>query len=172
MGAGPAVVLGNVDISGYTNVTLTIPFASAGPDSGDDLHVSVSYDGGATWSPSAIGTQIADGLSNLQLEYGTMVDTNRQPQGTPYVLAIADVRTQIMARVVFFDAASANNTNDFYFLDEIQLKGQAGAAPPTTGALSVTLQPAAAVSAGAQWRARALLAETAMTRPQRRGRSP
>lgn len=148
----PAVVLGNVDISGYTNVTLTIPFAANGPDSGDDLHVSVSYDGGATWSPSAIGTQIADGLSNLQLEYGTLVDTNRQPQGTPYVLAIADVRTQIMARVVFFDAASANNTNDFYYLDEIQLKGQAGAAPPTTGALSVTLQPAEAVAAGAQWR--------------------
>ena len=148
----PAVVLGNVDISGYTNVTLTIPFAANGPDSGDDLHVSVSYDGGATWSPSAIGTQIADGLSNLQLDYGTMVDTNRQPQGTPYVLAIADVRTQIMARVVFFDAASANNTNDFYYLDEIQLRGQAGSAPAETGALSVTLQPAAAVSAGAQWR--------------------
>ena len=148
----PAVVLGNVDISGYTNVTLTIPFASAGPDSGDDLHVSVSYDGGATWSPSAIGTQIADGLSNLQLEYGTMVDTNRQPQGTPYVLAIADVRTQVMARVVFFDAASANNTNDFYFLDEIQLKGQVGAAPQPSSALSVALQPAEAVAAGAQWR--------------------
>lgn len=149
--ANPAVLLDNVDISGYTNVTLTVPFAAAGPDSGDDLHVSVSYDGGATWSPSAYGTQIADGYSGLTLDYGTLVDTNRQPQGTPYVLAIADVRTQIMVRIAFFDA-SANNTSDYYYLDEIQLKGQAGAAPPETSALSVTLQPAEAVAAGAQWR--------------------
>ncbi len=147
----PAVVFANVDLANYTNVTLTVPFAAAGPDSGDDLHVSVSYDGGATWSPSAYGTQIADGYNGLDLEYGTLSDTNRQPQGTPYVLAIADVRTQLMVRVTFFDA-SANNSSDYYYLDEIQLKGQAGAAPPATGALSVTLQPAAAVSAGAQWR--------------------
>ena len=147
----PAIVFANMDISAYTNVTLTVPFAATGPDSGDDLYVGVSYDGGATWSPSAFGTEIADGYSSLSLDYGTLVDTNRQPQGTPYVLAIDDSRTQLMARVVFYDASS-NNTNDFYFVDEIQLTGQTGSVPVVSSALSVTLQPAEAVAAGALWR--------------------
>ena len=147
----PAIVFANVDISAYTNVTLTVPFAANGPDSGDDLYVGVSYDGGATWLPSAFGTEIADGYSSLSLDYGTFVDTNRQPQGTPYVLAIDDSRTQLMARVVFYDASS-NNTNDFYFVDEIQLTGQTGSVPVVSSALSVTLQPAEAVAAGALWR--------------------
>ncbi len=150
--ANPAIVMANVDISGYTNVAVTVPFASDGPDSGDDLYVAASYDGGATWLPSAFGTQIADGAGNLKLEYNVLLAETNQPQGTPYVLSVADVRTQLMVRIVFFDANSTSNYNDFYYLDEIQLKGQAGAAPPTTGALSVTLQPAEAVAAGAQWR--------------------
>ena len=149
----PAVVMGNVDISGYTNVTLTVPFAAGGPDSGDDLHVSVSYDGGSTWSPSAMGVQIADGYSGLSLDYGVFSDTNRQPQGTPYVLAIDDSRTQIMVRIAFFDATtSSGNTTDYYYLDEIQLKGQTGSVPVASSALAVTIQPAGAVSVGAQWR--------------------
>ena len=147
----PAIVFANVDISAYTNVTLTVPFAATGPDSLDDLYVAVSYDGGANWSTSAIGTKIAAGYSSMSLDYGTFVDTNRQPQGTPYVLAIDDSRTQLMARVVFYDASS-NNTNDFYFVDEIQLTGQTGSVPVVSSALSVTLQPAEAVAAGALWR--------------------
>ncbi len=150
--ANPAVVFDNVDISGYTNVTLTIPFAASGPDSGDDLHVSVSYDGGTTWLPSVWGTQIADGYSTLKLDYNVFTNAERQPQGTPYVLAVADSRTQIAVRVAFFNAAGSPNAADYYYLDEIQLKGQEGTAPVVSSALKVTLQPAAAVSAGAQWR--------------------
>jgi hypothetical protein len=148
----PAVVLGNVDISGYTNVTLTIPFAAAGPDSGDDLYVAVSYDGGTTWAPSAFGTQIADGFSGLSLDYNVTHSVDRQPQGTPYVLAVPDVQTQIMVRVAFSNATGSPNASDFYYLDEIQLKGDEGTAPPVSSALSVTISPAGAVSAGAQWR--------------------
>ena len=150
--ANPSVVFDNVDISGYTNVTLTIPFAASGPDSGDDLHVSVSYDNGATWLPSVWGTQIADGYSTLKLDYNVFTNADRQPQGTPYVLAVADSRTQIMVRATFFNAAGSPNAADYYYLDEIQLKGQEGAAPVVSSALQVTLQPAEAVSAGAQWR--------------------
>jgi len=150
--ANPAVVFDNVDISGYTNVTLTIPFAAHGPDSGDDLHVSVSYDGGTTWTPSVWGTQIADGYGNLSMDYNVFIDAERQPQGTPYELAVADSRTQIMVRVAFFNAAGSANAGDYYYLDEIQLKGDEGTAPVVSSALSVTLAPAAAVSAGAQWR--------------------
>jgi hypothetical protein len=150
--ANPALQLANVDISGHTNVTLTVPFASAGADSGDDLYVSVSYDAGATWSPSAFGTQIADGYSNLKLDYNVFSNVTRQPQGTPYVLAVDDSRTQLMVRVAFFDATTASgNANDFFYLDEIQLTGQVGTAPVLSSALSVTLSPAAAVSTGAQW---------------------
>ncbi|MGD9782480.1 MAG: hypothetical protein AB7V14_10060 [Kiritimatiellia bacterium] len=150
--ANPAVVFDNVDISGYTNVTLTIPFAASGPDSGDDLHVSVSYDNGATWTPSVWGTQIADGYSTLKLDYNVFTNAERQPQGTPYVLAVADSRTQIQVRVAYSNAAGSPNASDYYYLDEIQLKGQEGTAPVVSSALQVTLQPAQAVSAGAQWR--------------------
>ena len=150
--ANPAIVMANVDVSGYTNVTVTVPFAASGPDSGDDLYVAASYDGGATWSPSAYGTQVADGAGNLQLEYDVLLAETNQLQGTPYVLSVADVRTQLMVRIVFFDANSASNYNDFYYLDEIQLKGQTGSVPVVSSALSVTIAPAEAVSAGAQWR--------------------
>lgn len=150
--ANPAVVFDNVDISGYTNVTLTIPFAASGPDSGDDLHVSVSYDNGATWLPSVWGTQIADGYSTLKLDYNVFTNAERQPQGTPYVLAVADSRTQIKVRATFFNAAGSPNASDYYYLDEIQLKGQEGTAPVVSSAMQVTILPAAAVSAGAQWR--------------------
>jgi spore germination protein YaaH len=150
--ANPAVVFDNVDISGYTNVTLTIPFAAHGPDSGDDLHVSVSYDGGTTWTPSIWGTQIADGYNNLSMDYDVFIDAERQPQGRPYELAIADSRTQIMVRVTFFNAAGSANAGDYYYLDEVQLKGDEGTAPVISSALKVTLAPAEAASAGAQWR--------------------
>lgn len=150
--ANPAVVFDNVDISGYTNVTLTVPFAASGPDSGDDLHVSVSYDNGTTWLPSVFGTQIADGYSTLKLNYNIFTNVERQPQGTPYVLAVADYHTQIKVRVTFFNAAGSPNAADYYYLDEIQLKGQVGFAPPVSSALKATLLPVEAVSAGAQWR--------------------
>ncbi|OQC59168.1 MAG: putative sporulation-specific glycosylase YdhD [Verrucomicrobia bacterium ADurb.Bin018] len=149
--ANPTILFSNVDISGYTNVTLTIPFAANGPDNGDDLHVAVSYNGGSTWLPSVWGTQIADGNNNVKLEYNTFVDTNRQPVGTPYVLAVDDSRTQIMVRVTFYDAISAN-TSDHYYLDEIQLKGQVGTPAAPSSAVKVTITPEDAIYAGAQWR--------------------
>lgn len=149
--ANATVLFSNVDISGHTNVTLTIPFAANGPDGGDDLHVAVSYDGGSTWVPSVWGTQIADGYNNLKLEYNVFTNSERQPAGTPYGLAVADSRTQIMVRVTFFDASSAN-TSDHYYLDEIQLKGQVGTASAPSSALKVTLTPEDAIFAGAQWR--------------------
>ena len=149
--ANATILFSNVDISGYTNVTLTIPFAANGPDAGDDLHVAVSYDGGSTWVPSKWGTQIADGYNNLKLDYNEFVSADRQPVGTPYVLTVADVRTQIMVRVTFFDASSAN-TADHYYLDEIQLKGQVGTPAAPSSALKVTLTSEDAIFAGAQWR--------------------
>ncbi len=149
--ANPAVVFDNVDISGYTNVTLTVPFAASGPDANDDLYVTVSYDGGTTWSPSAFGTPIADGYSTLKLDYNVFTNAERQPQGTPYVLAVDDSRIQIRVRVAFSNATGSPNAADYYYLDEIQLKGQVGTAPVVSSALKVTLAPAEAVSAGAQW---------------------
>jgi hypothetical protein len=145
--ANPAIVLANVDISGYTNVTVTVPFAADGPDSGDDLYVAASYDGGATWSPSALGTQIADGAGNLKLEYNVLLAETNQLQGTPYVLSVADVRTQLMVRIVFFDANSASNYNDFYYVDEIQLKGQVAAPPPPVVVITTPNQTVAAGTA-------------------------
>ncbi len=148
----PAVVLGNVDLSGYTNVTLTVPFASHGTDMEDDLYVAVSTNGGSTWSPSAFGVKIADGNNNLNLDYNITNSVDRQPAGTPYVLVVADSATQLMVRIAFSNRPSYDNTSDFYYLDEIQLTGQEGTAPVLSSALRVTLSPAAAVSAGAQWR--------------------
>ena len=120
----PSIVLGNVDVRGYTNVTLTVPFAAQGPDAGDDLHVAASYDGGATWEGGAFGAKIADGYNNLKLDYNAYSNETRQPQGTPYVLAVPAGRTQIMVRVAFSNSAG-DNAGDYYYVDEIQLRGEA-----------------------------------------------
>jgi spore germination protein YaaH len=149
----PAVLFDNVDISGYTNVVLTLPFAAAGPDANDDLYVAVSYDAGATWEPSAFGEKMADGYNNLSLAYGTLVNTERQPCGTPYQLAVPDNKNQLMVRVAFSNAPTPNNTLDVYYLDEVRLTGIVRTSPPDpeTGAMDVVLSPSAAVAAGAQW---------------------
>ena len=122
----PALVLENVDIHAYTNVTLTVPFAANGPDANDDLSVAVSYDGGTSWEGSAFGVQIADGYNGLKLDFNVFSNETRQPQGSPYVFAVPDARTQLMVRIAYSNAVG-DNTGDYYFVDEIQLKGQVAA---------------------------------------------
>ncbi|MCZ7590678.1 MAG: glycosyl hydrolase family 18 protein [Kiritimatiellae bacterium] len=60
----PAIIFTNINISGFTNVTLTVPFAATGVDANDDLYVAVSYDAGVSWAPASFGEKIADGYSN------------------------------------------------------------------------------------------------------------
>ena len=115
------ITFDNTSLAGYTNVTVLVPFGADGPDSGDDLHFYVSYDGGANWN-GTYGTQIGDGYNDLNLAFGQYTPTNTVAGGNPYILAVPAGSTQLMVRVRFYDA-SANNTGDFYFLDDVKVMG-------------------------------------------------
>ncbi len=122
----PYVDFENVNIAAYTNVSLLVPFAASGPDSGDDLHVMVSYDNGASWSGGGYGVEVADGepTNNLNLNFTEILGARTPQYCNPYNLAIPGDKSQIKVRVRFFDANGSNNTNDFYYIDDIKLVGR------------------------------------------------
>ncbi len=112
----------NVSLVGYTNVSLLVPFAADGPDPGDDLHLFISYDGGANWN-GTYGTQIGDGYTNLDLEFGQFSASNTVAGGNPYILSIPGDKTQAMVRVRYYDSDGSNNGSDYYYLDDVKLVG-------------------------------------------------
>ena len=115
------ITFDNTSLVGYTNVSVLVPFGAEGPDSGDDLHFLISYDNGGTWN-GATGVQFVDGLSQLEVDFGQFVPDRTVGGGNSYDFAIPGDKTQAMVRICFYDAAS-NNTNDFYFLDDVKLLG-------------------------------------------------
>lgn len=122
-GTNAYVEFSTIDISAYTNVALILPFAALGPDPGDDLHVVISTNNGASWSGFGYGEQVADGGGPLDLPFNTLSGGRTPRYANPYILDIPDSVTQLAVRVQFFDANPSDNRNDHYYLDDIQLAG-------------------------------------------------
>jgi endonuclease I len=147
--ADPYIELQNIDISSYNNVKLSVYFAAHGPDSGDDLYLDISYDNGNSWT----STKLVDGYSNADLNFG---DTNTSDPTTvsanPYEVDIDDAETQIMVRIRYNERSSKNNTNDFYYVDDIKLTGEQNApctSPPATDAVFYSNSPTGLGETGA-----------------------
>lgn len=114
------LTMDNLDISGYTNVTLSVAYAGSGPDSGEDLYMDVSYDGGTTW----VGTgsvKLVDGLSNTNININTTNLAGPTTQASnPWPTSISASETQIRVRFRI-DAASA--AAEYYFIDDVKVTG-------------------------------------------------
>jgi len=124
LNADPYVEFDNIDISGYSVVTLQVAFAVAGADSGDDLEVDISYDNGSTWNGPG-STTLVFGASNTNLGFtgigSSTVGTN------PWYIDLPSTAQQVRVRVRF-DESSNDNSFDRYFFDDIKLTGS-GFAP-------------------------------------------
>ncbi|SEP88856.1 lamin tail domain-containing protein [Flavobacterium urocaniciphilum] len=117
-GAG-SLTTSNMSLAGYSDVTLTVAFASFGVDSGDDLFLDISYDNGVTWTGTG-SIKLVDGFSNAGINMGstnaldpTTVATN------PWIVNVPSSATQISVRLRSVGIIAG----EYYFIDNIILKG-------------------------------------------------
>lgn len=166
LNADPYVEFDTIDISAYAAVTLQVAFAAAGPDSGDNLELDLSYDGGTTWSgPGSI--TLMSGASNTNLDFGA---TGTSTVGAnPYFVSLPVTALQVRVRIRFNESANAN-TFDRYFFDDVKLTGSGfrptvslGASFYTTTETNDTLTVPVTISSAADATVRVALAGTALS---------
>ena len=127
----PYIEFDEVDVSGYTDVELTVNAAAGGADSQDDLEVWISEDGGA-WDQ--IGYW--DGFSNQSWGFatGTPHDDGRILSfKTATVTWSVSASSTFQLKVVFDERSGYDNTGDHWYIDDIMLQGlpAAGGDPAT-----------------------------------------
>ncbi len=111
----------NVSIGSYNHVRLAVAFSAQGADSGDDLYLDVSYDNGATWN-GAGSVKLVDGYSNGDVPFGgTNASNPTTVTNNPWEFEVPAGMAQIKVRLRFDEASAKNNTNDFYFVDDLRL---------------------------------------------------
>ena len=115
--SNPYVLFDNVDLTGLSDVVLSVAFAARGVDNNDDLYLDLSYDNGATW-PDAV--QLMNGFNNFNLDFG-QTDVDRSVGTNPYIFDIGPMHTQVRVRVRFDEAAAQDNRFDHYYIDDIHL---------------------------------------------------
>ncbi|MFD0862452.1 choice-of-anchor D domain-containing protein [Sungkyunkwania multivorans] len=116
----PNVVFNNVNIAGYTGVTLSVDYAQYRVESTDDLDMSVSYDNGATWPTTVTITDGNFGGADRSFDFGAE-GGGYVPY--PYVFNVPAAATQIMVRFQFTETAAFSNTSDYFFIDDVRLEG-------------------------------------------------
>lgn len=98
----------------------SISYAADGPDSGEDLWLHWSMDGGATWD----SVKLVDGYNNKVLAFGE-VDTSGLPYGSasmnPYIINIPAAVTSFAMRVVYVDSSTGSTSSDYYYIDAVRL---------------------------------------------------
>lgn len=116
---GAYVEFENVTYGGLENARLSVAYSAAGPDNDDDLFVRVSYDNGLTWTTAV---ELVDGYGNAEVPFDSTSASNPVTAGAnPWILELPESESQIKVRIWFDEAAVRNNTNDFYFIDDVSL---------------------------------------------------
>jgi len=126
------IITDNFDISTYTNVKLNVAFASRYCDSGDDLFLDISYDGGTNWNGTG-SIKLVDGYSNASLDIGDTNASNPTTVATnPWLVSIPDSETQIKVRL----RVTSLGSGEYYYVDDIILTGDS--CPACTSTHTVT----------------------------------
>ena len=118
----------NINISGFTDVQISVAYASTGVDSGEDLYMDISYDGGVTYTENIL---LVDGYSNLNTNIN---ETNSHTANTnPFIFNVPSEKTSV--RIKF--RATNLDTNEFYYIDDVILSRSACllCSEPTTDAV-------------------------------------
>jgi len=129
LNADPFIEFDNITISGYASVTLQVAFAVAGADSGDNLELDLSYDGGVTWSGPGSVTLVS-GASNTNLGFTGIGSST--VASNPWMVSLPSTARQVRVRVRFNESVNAN-TFDRYFIDDVRLTGAGGSPAVSLG---------------------------------------
>lgn len=132
----PSITFNNVQLSGYTNVQLSVAFAALDVDGGDDLFLDLSYNNGLSWT----STKLVDGFDNFDNNFDQVATTNSNNSGVfvssnPFTMNIPSSESQILVRIRF-DESGSDNRNDFYYIDDVTLTGT-----PIPGSLAWSSNP-------------------------------
>jgi Secretion system C-terminal sorting domain len=118
MDANRSITMSNISLTDYSNVVLSVAFASSGgPDATEDLYLDISYDNGATWN----GT----GSVRLVAGDGTSVHINNTRSNTvspnPYLVNIPSSASQV--RVRLRTSSTGSWSSEYYYIDDVILTG-------------------------------------------------
>ena len=128
--ANPSIEFDNIDVSDYSSIVIEVPYAADGVDTGDDLDLEVSYDGGATYTGFGTTTLVA-GASNGDVAFDqTSVSTPATVTNNPYTVAVPGGTDELRIRITF-NEASADNSFDRYWIDSVKVTG--GGSVPRIG---------------------------------------
>lgn len=108
------VIFDNVDISAYSNVSVTVSFKAINVDKDENLYLDISYNGGSSYT----STKLIDGDNwNENIDWG-FPDTDGTTTSNPYTFLVPAVNNQIKIRI----SASNLDDDDFFYIDNIIIK--------------------------------------------------
>lgn len=118
--ADPAITFSNIDISDADSVQLSIAFAAHDTLSDNDLWLDISYDNGVNFTH----TKLMDGYGGVDVDFGETSGSNPTTVGSnPWVVNVPDSETEILVRPRYDEDSTDNNTNRYYYVDDIKLSG-------------------------------------------------
>lgn len=116
---GAFVEFDNVAYGGPDHARLAVAYGAAGPDNDDNLFVRISYDNGLTWTTAV---ELVDGYGNADVPFGgTSASNPATAAANPWTMELPESESQIKVRIWFDEAAVKDNTNDFYYVDDVRL---------------------------------------------------
>ncbi|MBI9040832.1 choice-of-anchor D domain-containing protein [Lutibacter sp.] len=126
------IIFDNVNISSYTNVAVSISFASINANNGKDLFLDISYDNGVNWQPEVKLIEGENGSGGEDWPWGT---PDNDPLGVvvttnPYIYNVPNGNNQVKIRV---RASSADNR--YFYIDNILVQGTSTSTCTATGTI-------------------------------------
>jgi hypothetical protein len=110
------VVFDNVDISAFSNVSVTVSFKAINVDNNEDLYLDISYDGGVNYSNSI---QLVDGDNkNPSIDWGSPDGDNESVSSNPYTFFVPAGNNQIKIRI----RATNLDNGEFFYVDNVVIK--------------------------------------------------
>lgn len=119
------VIFDNVDISAYTNITVTISFKSVNVDNGENLELYISYNNGGSYTNVAKLIDGQNGSGGEDWDWGQNDNDGGAVGSNPYTYNVPNGNTQIRVQV------QAENLDDdeLFYIDNILIEGDLVSAP-------------------------------------------
>ncbi|WP_291131846.1 choice-of-anchor D domain-containing protein [Flavobacterium sp. UBA7682] len=108
----------NIDISGYSNVQVSIAFAATAVDDNEDLFIDFSYNNGSTYTTTVKLVDGNSGSGGQNINFGSG-DSSPGQSTNPYVFDVPSTSTSLRIRV----RSTSLDSGEFLYIDNIVIRG-------------------------------------------------